>query len=136
VSDTILFTIFHQNIAGFVSKREILELTFDELSNNGKRFDVLCFTETFIKSGNEGNLRMIGYRLASSYSRSHQKRGGVCILCANQIQTRPLTLLNNFLEDYVFECCGIEIPSIKCIVICVYRTPSANALSSETRKAT
>lgn len=118
--------IFHQNIAGLVSKRELIELTLDELVENGMRHDVLCFTETFAKKGNEGNLRISGYRLAATYSRLHQKRGGVCIFCRTDIQTRTLPFMDEFSEDYTFECCGIEIMSLKCIVICIYRTPTAS----------
>lgn len=50
----------------------------------------------------------------------------VCILTTNDIQTRELAWLKEFCIDSVFECCGIEITQMKCIVVCIYRTPTSD----------
>lgn len=119
------FTILHQNIAGLLGKKELIELTLEELLLNNRRFSILCFSETFVKSGNEGNINISGFRLAASYSRTHQKRGGVCILTSHDVQAQQITWVKDFSEDYVFECCGILIEDIKLIIICIYRTPNS-----------
>lgn len=125
--NSTFFNIFHQNIAGLVRKKDLLELTFKELANKSKRFNVLCFSETFVRPVSESNMQISGYRLAASYSRPNQKRGGVCIFCKKHMQTRIISFLNEFCEDYIFECCGVEIPCIKCIVVCIYRIPTADS---------
>lgn len=94
-------------------------MTLEELSLENKQFNIICLSETFVKSGSEGNINISGYNLAASYSRSHEKRGGVCILIRNDAQAQELTWLNEFSENFVFECCGIDIAQIKCIVICL-----------------
>lgn len=120
------FYLLHQNIAGILSKKELIEITLDEQENGGRCFHVLCFSETFIRLGSERNVHINGFRLASSFSRTGQKRGGVCILCKENILIRKLDFLDEFAEEQVFECCGIEIQAIKCFVICIYRTPTSN----------
>lgn len=126
VPNVCTLSVLHQNIAGIFSKKELIEITLEELSKEGKKFDILCLSETFVKAGSEKNISISGYQLATSFSRKKQKRGGVCILYTNDRTFQELTMLKEFSEELVFECCGIEIPSIKCIVICLYRTPSSN----------
>lgn len=43
------FKILHQNIASIMSKRELLELTLQELQELNISPDVICLSETFIK---------------------------------------------------------------------------------------
>lgn len=66
----------HQNIAGFLSKKDLLEITLSELRNNKKIIDVLCLSETFIQRNNEANIRLKGYSVGSSFCRLNKRRGG------------------------------------------------------------
>lgn len=118
--------LLHQNIAGILSKTEIVTLTLKDLSENGKHIDILCLCETFIKAGQESNLQLADFTLADSYSRKKQRRGGVCIMCRDHIDFKKLTFLNELNSDFSFESCGIEISTYKCIVICIYRIPNSS----------
>lgn len=79
-SQTEKFTLFHQNIAGILSKIELLELALVEISNDFGEVDFICLSETFIKSGAERNLKLSTHTLAAYFSRAHHRRGGTCIL--------------------------------------------------------
>lgn len=122
----IKITLLHQNIAGFISKKDILQVTLQELKENDKYIDILCLSETFIKQGEEFNLKLHGYNLATSFSRSLQRRGGTCIMCRENIEWCDIKILKKMSLELCFEMCGIELPHIKCIVMCIYRTPSSN----------
>lgn len=119
-------SVLHQNIAGLISKTELIELTLNELSEQNACFDILCFSESFIKSGNESKVHISGYHMAAALSRRFQKRGGVCIFCSKKIQSKEIEFVKGLSEEHIFECCGVEIPSIKTIIVCIYRPPTAN----------
>lgn len=118
--------ILHQNIAGLFSKIDILNLTINELKEINKEIDILCFSETFIKSGDETNIRLHGYVLASQFCRKSTRRGGVCILTKKGIAFKDLILGKEFSEEEDFECCGIELVTHNIIIVCIYRTPTSN----------
>lgn len=99
----------HQNIQGALNKLDLMEVTLDELSNNGKNIDVLCLSETFIQRGAENNLKVHNYKLATSFSRCNQKRGGSCILIKNNLRHKQLQICRDLSIPSVFESCGIEI---------------------------
>lgn len=61
------FTILHQNIQGRLSKKERIEITLSELEFDLCP-DVLCFTETLIKNGEEKNINIHNYELAAHFS--------------------------------------------------------------------
>lgn len=96
-----------------------------DLKNQHNEPDVMCLSETFLKAGNEKNVRINGYELATSFSRN-QKRGGVCLLVKKNVSYFELKWLSQFARVKSFECCGIDIPSLKITIICVYRTPNSN----------
>lgn len=117
----------HQNIAGINSKKYILEIALAELYDIRKDPDILCISETFIEKSCESNINIYGYTLGSVFCRNkQQKRGGVCILVKNGIKYNTINITEKFAVDELFECCGIEIPTQKLIVICLYRTPNSN----------
>jgi hypothetical protein len=118
--------ILHQNIAGLLSKKDLLELVLKDLyANNGKYVDVICLSETFVRTGDEANINIEGFELAAWFSRS-KRRGGTCILCRDHLETKPLNFLNEFKTELYFEVCGTEIKHLNCIVICIYRIPNCN----------
>lgn len=79
--------------------------------------DVVCLTETFIKSGDELNISLKQFRLASYFSRKKEKRGGVSILVRRNLDYNILDICNNYCKEKMFEVCGIQIPLINCIVL-------------------
>lgn len=116
----------HQNIASFLDKKELLELTLSELSENNEIPDIICLSETFVQKHNESNIHLRGYRLGAAFCRSKQKRGGVCILHNNYITTKELPFLKDLATEKHFEICGLEIIEYRIILVCIYRTPESN----------
>lgn len=117
--------ILHQNIAGALCKKNILELTIANLTHSGHEPDIICLSETFLRSGCEQNFRLTNYEMASFYSRG-KKRGGVCILLKYGLRFKHIEKINNLAITDAFECCGIEIMNYNLIVVCLYRTPTSN----------
>lgn len=104
-----------------------MNITLFEFCSNKQQPDVLCFSETFLNLGNENNITLNGYNLVSHYCRSNrQKRGGVCIFAKWGLRVKELHFLKNHVQDNIFECCGIEIPELNMIIVCLYRIPNSN----------
>lgn len=116
----------HQNIAGILGKQDIVQVVLNSLQDNRRKVDILCLSEHFMKSGSESNLRLHGFRLADWFSRPGQKRGGVCILCREDIKYKKLTFPKELSSEFTFECCGIEVLGHDCIIICLYRIPKSD----------
>lgn len=125
-----ILKIFHQNIGGFTSKRDILEVTISELNTIGKRPDVICLSETFVRRGSECCLKLTGYDVATTYCRKNGKnRGGVCILLKAGTRYQEVTGIQEFAQDMIFECCGIKLIDYNILLLCIYRTPDSNVTS-------
>lgn len=105
-----------------MSKRDLLEVTLYDLDPQLYP-DVLCLTETFIRTGHEGNLIIANFRLGSSFGRN-KSRGGSCILVRQGIDFEGLHIFDEMATVHSFECAAVEIPFLNMIVICLYRTPS------------
>lgn len=87
--------IFHQNIAGILSKTNVFIVALEELRIGGQETDIICLSETFLKSGDEKNLHINNFILADFYSRPKKRRGGVCILCKSDLSYRKLPLMKD-----------------------------------------
>lgn len=124
---TTTITLIHQNIAGVLNKQELIEVALTDLQLEVGSIDIVCLTETFLKTGCESNLRINNYKMASFFSRSNQRRGGSCILVKNNIQYKQIVNLIPPIP-LQFEYCAIEIIKHNLIVICIYRTPTHDAL--------
>lgn len=118
--------IFHQNIAGLLNKLDNLEICLLEYSKSNFPVQILCLSETFIKRGDENYVRMKDFRLISSFSRVKEKRGGVCILVRKSVQCTPINFDSDLVSEKIFECCGVNIPTFNCVVICIYRIPNSD----------
>lgn len=59
-------------------------INLDEI-NKKRSIDILCFTEHNMISGDEAELNILGYRLASCCSRK-TRHGGSCILIRNGLE--------------------------------------------------
>lgn len=115
----------HQNIASILSKRELLEITIQELRVAQKPPDVICLSETFIKKGYENYVKISDYQLAANFCREKQ-RGGTCILVKKDIIFKDLPYIKTYATQNTFEACGIEIECYKLLIICLYRTPNSD----------
>lgn len=120
-----VFTLLHQNIQSILNKIDIVEATLKDLQDDGKYIDVLCLTETFIKKGNENNLKLIEFKLANFFSRDSEKRGGSAILVRRNIKFKPLPICNELSCSHAFECCGIEVLDLDLLIINIYRVPKS-----------
>lgn len=116
----------HQNIAGVLSKKEILEVALNEMSEKNETPDLICLSETFVQKHCESNILLKGYKLGASFCRLKQKRGGVCILHDDNTKIKELPLINDFATELSFECCGLELTEYKIILVVIYRTPKSN----------
>lgn len=116
------FSIFHQNIQGLLSKREVIEITLSQLPNPTSP-DVLCFTETFVKKGDEKYINIKNYNLAACYTRE-SKRGGACILLRDGLLFQNITFGNNIATDFILEYCAISVKNLNLIIVCLYRIPT------------
>lgn len=99
----------HQNVAGLLSKSDDLEIVLAEMLTNKIHIDIICLSETFLKDGQESNVHMRNYELASHFSRKNKKRGGVCILIRKGMKVKPIPVLSSSAIERHFECCGIEV---------------------------
>lgn len=115
------FSIFHQNIQGLLSKRELIEITLSQ--NNFASPDILCFTETFVKNGDERHIFIKNYTLAAYHSREY-KRGGTSILIKNGLSFQGMVFNDIPAIDSIFEYCAISITKCNMIIICIYRIPT------------
>lgn len=90
------------------------------------QIDILCFTETFIKTSDLNCIEINNYRLACHYSRGQTSRGGACIFVKSTLEFKKLDWLNDIAVDKVFECCGIVLIDISLTIICIYRPPNSD----------
>lgn len=118
-------TILHQNIAGYLNKQNLFEMYLNELNDSSVSVDVICLSETFIKTGSESNAKLHNFILSARFSRD-AKRGGVCIFTRANLKTKEVPGIKNFAQVYSFECCAVELIELHCIVLCVYRIPNSN----------
>jgi hypothetical protein len=112
--------LFHQNIQGIRSKLSQIEIMLTT-----KNIDIMCFCETFLKAQDVQHFQIPGYKLADFYCRD-KSRGGVCIYIKNSMNFVPLQCIYSLSVNKIFECCGIHLVEIDCIVICLYRTPDSD----------
>lgn len=114
-------TIMHLNIIGLRTK-----VTDVELFCNTHNIDILCFSETFLKTADIDSVQIDNFKNTSSYSRKNLSRGGVAIYTKHSITAIDLEWIKDFTIEKHFECCGIKVPELNFYVICLYRTPDSN----------
>lgn len=119
------FRVLHQNIASVLSKKEILEITIQELEENNSEPDVVCLSETFVRAEDKNYIKIHNYNTAACFCRN-QKRGGTCILVKRDLFYKELKFLDTLAVQKSFECCGVEIPSNNLIILSIYRTPTSD----------
>ncbi|KAL0868298.1 hypothetical protein ABMA27_007827 [Loxostege sticticalis] len=72
------------------------------------------------------NLKLPNHKIGAYFSRNAQKRGGSMILVQKHFDFKILNVCKELSLSNSFECCGIEIPQYKLIIVNIYRTPDSN----------
>lgn len=112
-----------------MNKSDALLINIQELKDKNTDIDVICITEHFMLAGYEQYLNIHNYTLASSFSRTGNKRGGSCILVKKEYKFRELPQINKRSINNVFECCAVELLDYKIVIICLYRIPKQSNLN-------
>lgn len=81
-------------------------------------------------AGYEQYLSISNYDLATCFSRRDIKRGGACILIKKGHLWKEIPEVRNLAISSTFECCAIELIHTDLIVICIYRVPNVNNLTT------
>ncbi|RZF35360.1 hypothetical protein LSTR_LSTR017063, partial [Laodelphax striatellus] len=89
--------------------------------------DVLCVCEHWLNPMEKELYQCLndksGLCLASTFCRTNYKNGGVAIY-VRSIYIFKIIDLNKFCSEKDCELCGIELPNVSMIIICVYRSPN------------
>ncbi|KAK9891630.1 hypothetical protein WA026_015593 [Henosepilachna vigintioctopunctata] len=116
------FLLMHLNIQGVNNKLNQLECF---LEKSGKP-DFLCITESWMDSTKCGNFNLDGWTLASFYGRTHRNRGGVVVLCRNNIKFINLTDIISLSKEVDCEVAGIHICDENLTIVSIYHSPSGS----------
>lgn len=112
-----------------MSKKELIELSLLEISNVASP-DVLCFTETFVKTGEEKYVNISNYELATSYCRK-KKKGGACILVKKGLAFKKIDCFDDLTLIFDFECCAIQETTNNIFIICIYSIEAQQKIRNE-----
>lgn len=113
-----LFKVAHQNIQGFASKENEIELFLDNLN-----VDIFCVTEHWFKNHQLNLYNNELYSIGSSFTRKKAIHGGSLILLRNHFEFKNrLDIVGLSVERNVELSC-VEVD--RYIIVCVYRPPSA-----------
>jgi len=88
---------------------------------------LICLSEHHMRKEEILDFSFPGYKLANSFCREKNSRGGVCILVRNDMIYQPIDL-NKLCKEKTFEISAVklEIGSTSVTLCCVYRSPSEN----------
>ena len=118
-------SVLHMNVQSLRAKHTTLECLLDELDT----FDVLCFSETWLKDSDIDCYKFNNYSHIPSV-RQTKNGGGSSIFIKNNIQyTIRADLKLRLWEDLTFEISVIEtrITDGKLIIASIYRSPNSDA---------
>jgi exonuclease III len=116
--------IYHQNIRSLKKKKDEISIMLQEIQG---RPHLICLSEHHMRKEEMLDFSFPGYKLANSFCRETNLKGGVCILARNDMIYQPI-YLNKLCKEKIFEISAVKlnIGSIKVILCCVYRSPSKN----------
>jgi hypothetical protein len=117
-------TTYHQNIRSLNKKKDEINIMLQESSI---RPHLICLSEHHKRKEDMSDFSFPGYKLANSFCRAINLKGGVCILARNDIIYQAVDL-NKLCKEKIFEISAIKlnICNTKMILCCVYRSPSEN----------
>jgi hypothetical protein len=96
------------------------------LATEHSNINILCFTEHWLSNIQLKILNIDGFRMISSFSRSHSASGGSCIFIRNTIEMKDVNYLRDLGKEKVFEISAIELPDNSTIIACIYRSPDSD----------
>lgn len=116
--------LMHQNIQSLKNKTLDVEMVVGELTSKPK---VLCFTEHWCTVEELQCLRIDGYRLVASYTRSVGTHGGSCVFVTDDLENKVECYdLRQDCEDFNFECaCAVDGVN-RTVIVTVYRSPTGD----------
>jgi len=83
---------------------------------------ILCFSEHWLEEDEYNSTKIEGYKLASSYVRTHKSHGGTCVYIDEDLEYVALSDLVNLSEELSCECSAIKLEDLRLIVLCIYRS--------------
>lgn len=120
-------SILHLNINRIRNKLLLLEALLDVELKFKPCF--ICITESWLKPSEETSIRLSGYQIVSSYSRSINLGGG-CIMFARDDIAKNCEVCNveRYNVEKLFEVCcvSIQIETYKIFITTMYRSPSSD----------
>lgn len=111
--------MLHYNIQGISNKNDMLSLYLSD-----KKFDILCFTEHWLKINDLNHLLIHDYNLISSFCRTANIRGGVAIYAANGEDSNPFDV-EEYCVPFHAEFAAATYPRCQALIIGVYRSSSS-----------
>jgi hypothetical protein len=115
--------LLHHNVQSLSNK--LLDIAI-LLATDHSNLNILCFTEHWLLEGQLKVLNIDGFRLVSSFSRSHSASGGSCIFVRNSIDTKDVNYLWVLGKEKAIEMSAIELPDNNTIIACIYRAPDSD----------
>lgn len=107
-----------------------LEKSIDDLQilieSQTKIIDAICIAEHWLKDEELGGATLKKFKPAVGYCRKIGRRGGVCIYVNNRHDFKIINYTTACSVEKQFECIGIELPTLKTILVAVYRTPDSD----------
>jgi hypothetical protein len=113
--------MYHQNIRSIKGKKEEL---VNFLNDEGNKIYIVCINEHHL-SVHELIFSMLENKMATGFSCSIFRNGGVCILVKDNILYQVLDLYNLSIEK-IFEAWAltISVNKMKLCILCLYRDPN------------
>lgn len=116
MSNPCNLSIFHINIQSLANKIDTIKLFLNE-----QPYDVLCFSEHWLKQENLNMIFFDHYELASCYCRSDHSHGGVAIFINSKIKFKPINI-DRFSTCFHAEFCASEIINSNTVLVTLYRS--------------
>ena len=90
---------------------------------NANPYDVVCFSEHFLRKAEVDSLSINGYNVGSFYARSVLWHGGVLILCKHNLSFIEKTDVSSLLVERVCELAAVELTEFHTVIVTIYRSP-------------
>ena len=113
--------MLHQNVCSLRNKLEVAEVFLQE-----NEYEIICFSEHFMKYDEVASLKITGYTPASWFARKEHLHGGVAIMVKDGtdcIERKDLVMMS---VEMSCEVAAIEIKNKNLIVLAIYRPPGGD----------
>lgn len=116
-------SIYYQNIQCITNKISEIIVFLEETK---MCFDVLAFTEHWLKNNEKNFAKISNFCMASCFVRQSSIHGGSCIYVEKNVQFKELVELQQKSIELVIECSAVEITLSKTKIINIYRPPAGD----------